>query len=241
MRDTGSRQRRGGILQSLGLRRQRGELAGYSFQIRLLSCGALRERHQRSRVLLLRQLKIRQCRPDEGIRSRGWSRLGWRLRSEALEIGQREPVEVRPGQVIEIRQGEVIETRQSEAIGIRQGIGGGRTNDGQGGQGHHYRRHPARSHLLCRLRLLIAFHSFIRCVSHLRSLRVSPSRKIFSRRRSARQNGAVARSTPRRHRRECPPRFGINHGLVWLMISYSEPPRNYGKTSNSQVMQWPRC
>lgn len=125
MRDAASRQRCDGTLQSLRLRRQRGELAGYSFQIRLLRCGVLRERRQHNGVLLLRQLKIYQCRPDDGIWHRGWSRLGWRLCSDTFEIRQGEAVEVRQGEVIEIRQGEVLEARQ--------GIGGGRANDGQGG------------------------------------------------------------------------------------------------------------
>ena len=44
--DAGSRQRRRHwIPQRAHLRRQQGELTGYSFQIRLLGCGALRERH----------------------------------------------------------------------------------------------------------------------------------------------------------------------------------------------------
>ena len=85
MWDAGSRQRRHRILQSVRLRRQRGELTGYSFQIRLLSCGALRQRDQyscilllrqlnilqRRRILLLRQLNILQCRADGGIWYRG--------------------------------------------------------------------------------------------------------------------------------------------------------------------------
>jgi hypothetical protein len=82
-------------------------------------------------------------------------------------------------EAIEIRQREVIEIRQREAIEIWQGIGNGRANDGQGGQGHHYRRHPARSPLLCRLRLFISLRFFIRCFSHLRSLRVSPVARFF--------------------------------------------------------------
>ena len=68
--DAGSRHRRHRALQSGRLRRQRGELTGYSSQIRLLSCGTLRERLQHSRVLLLRQLNILQCRADGGIRYR---------------------------------------------------------------------------------------------------------------------------------------------------------------------------
>ena len=70
MRDAGSRQRRHRTLHSVHLRRQRGKLTGYSFQIRLLSRGVLRERHQHSGVLLLRQLNILQCRADGGIRYR---------------------------------------------------------------------------------------------------------------------------------------------------------------------------
>src|SRR5712671_6953608 len=125
MWDAGSRQRRDCTLQSLRLRRQRGELTGYSFQIRLLSCGVLRERHQHNCVLLLRQLNILQCRPDDGIWYRNWSRLSWRLCSEAFEI--------RPGEAVEVRQGDVIEIRQGGVIETRQRIGGGRANDSQGG------------------------------------------------------------------------------------------------------------
>jgi hypothetical protein len=95
----------------------------------------------------------------------------WRLRSDAIEIRQRE--------AIEIRQRQAIKIRQREAIEIRQSIGGGRANDGQGGYGHHYRRHPARSPLLCRLRLFISLRFFIWCFSHLRSLLVSPVARFF--------------------------------------------------------------
>src|SRR3984893_17017459 len=120
----------------------------------------------------------------------------WRLCKEAIEIRQRE--------VIEIRQREVIEIRRREAIEIRQRIGGGRANDGQGGQGHHYRRHSARSPLRCRLRLFISLRFFVRCFSHLRSLRVSPVARFFlaadqqtkkepSRGRSSDDSRAIAR------------------------------------------------
>jgi len=71
MWDAGSRHRRHRTLQSGRLRRQRGELIGYSSQIRLFSCGTLRERLQHSRVLLLRQLNILQCRAYDGIWYRG--------------------------------------------------------------------------------------------------------------------------------------------------------------------------
>src|SRR5216684_7209467 len=104
MWDAGSRQRRHRTLQSVRLRRQRGELTGYSFQIRLLSCEALRERHQHSCVLLLRQLNILQCRADGGIWYRGCSRLMWRLCSEEIEIRQREVTEIRQREAIEIWQ-----------------------------------------------------------------------------------------------------------------------------------------
>jgi hypothetical protein len=95
MWDAGSRQRRPCTLHSVHLRRQRGELTGYPFRIRLLSCGALYERHQHSCVLLLRQLNILQCRPDDEIWYRGWSRLMWRLCSDPIEIRQGEAAEVR--------------------------------------------------------------------------------------------------------------------------------------------------
>src|ERR1700722_5185219 len=138
MWDAGRRQWRHRILQSVGLRRQRGELTGYSFQVRLLSCRALRERNQHSCVLLLRQLNILQCCAD-GIWYRDRSRLTWRLCSEAIEIrqGQRE--------VVETRQGDATKIRQRKAIEIRQRIGGGRANNDQSGEGHRYRRHSVRS------------------------------------------------------------------------------------------------
>src|SRR5258705_5155109 len=131
MWDAGSRQRCPCTLQSVHLRRQRGELTRYPFRIRLLSCGALRERHQHSCVLLLRQLNILQCRPDDGIWYRGWSGLMWRLCSDPIEIRQGQAAEVRQGETIEFRPREVIEIQQREAIESRQGIGGGGTNDGQ--------------------------------------------------------------------------------------------------------------
>src|SRR6476660_6315828 len=109
MREAGSRHRRHRTLQGVRLRRQRGELTGYSSQIRLLSCEALRERHQHSCVLLLRPLNILQCRAD-GVWFRGCSRLVWRRCSEAAEIRQREAIEIRHGD----RQGEVTEIRQGE-------------------------------------------------------------------------------------------------------------------------------
>ncbi len=133
MWDAGSRQRRHRILQSVGLRRQRGELTGYSLQIRLLSCGTLRERHQHSCTLLLRRLNILQCGGD-GIWYRGGSRLTWRLRSGAIgswAIGSG-AIESRQREAIEIWQRELIEIRQRE-VKIRQRVGGGRADDGQGG------------------------------------------------------------------------------------------------------------
>jgi hypothetical protein len=36
---------------------------------------------------------------------------------------------------------------------------------------------------------------------------------------------AVAWTIQRRLARDCPPKFGLNHGLIWLMISYSQPFR----------------
>ena len=74
--DAGSRQRlrRRRILQRVHLRRQQGELTGYSFQIRLLGCCGLRERRQRIDVLLLRRLNVSQSRPDDRIRNEDWRR-----------------------------------------------------------------------------------------------------------------------------------------------------------------------
>jgi hypothetical protein len=118
-------------------------LTGYSFQISLLRCGALRERHQRIGVLLLRRLNVPQSRPDNWIRYEDWSRVRRRRCSDAIEIRRGEAVEVRQGEPIDARQRELIEIRQREATEIRQGIGGGGTNDSQGGQGHRYHRHPA--------------------------------------------------------------------------------------------------
>jgi len=142
--DAGSRQRRRHrILQGAHLRRQQGELTGYSFQIRLLGCGALRERHQHIGVLLLRRLNVPQSRPDNWIRYEDWSRVRRRRCSDAIEIRRGEAAEVRHREPIDARQRELIEIRQREATETRQGIGGGGTNDGQGGQGHRYHRHPA--------------------------------------------------------------------------------------------------
>ena len=148
--DAGSRhRRRHRILQRVHLRRQQGELTGYSFQIRLLSCVALRERHQHVGVLLLRRLNVPQSRPDNRIRHQDGSRHGDRSRvgrrscSDAIEIRRGEAAEVRQGELIGARQGELIETRQGETTETRQGIGGGGANDGQGSQGHRNHRPPA--------------------------------------------------------------------------------------------------
>jgi hypothetical protein len=126
MWNAGSRQRRHRILHGVQLRRYQGELTGYSFQIRLFICGALRERHQHSRVLLLRRLNILQCRADNGIRYRDGNRLMWRLCSEAVEIRQRE---IRHREAIKIRQRDI---REREVIKIRQRIGHRRANDDHG-------------------------------------------------------------------------------------------------------------
>ena len=64
MWDAGSRHWRHRILQRVGLRRQRGELTGYSPQVLVLRCGALRQRSQHNRILLLRYLNILQRRVD---------------------------------------------------------------------------------------------------------------------------------------------------------------------------------
>jgi hypothetical protein len=90
-----------------------------------------------------------------------------RRRSEAIEIRQRD-----------IRQGE-REIRQRDASKIREKIRGGGANDGQGKQEHRQCRHPARSPLRCRRRLIILLRCFIRCFSHLHSLRVRPGARVF--------------------------------------------------------------
>jgi hypothetical protein len=185
--DAGSRQRRHRwILQRAHLRRQHGELAGYSFQIRLLSCGALRERRQHGCVLLLhgcvlllRRLNVPQSRPDNWIRYEDWSRVRRRRCSDAIEIRRGEAAEVRQGETVNFRQRELIEIRQREATETRQEIGGGGTNDGQGGQGHRDHRHPARSHLLCQLGLFVSLRFPVRFFGHLRSLRLSPVARFF--------------------------------------------------------------
>jgi hypothetical protein len=178
--DAGSRQRRRRILQGVHLRRQHGELTGYSFQIRLLGSGALREQHQHIGVLLLRRLNVPQSRPDHWIRYEDWSRVRRRrCSSDAIEIRRGEAAEVRQGETVNFRQRELIEIRQREATETRQGIGGGGTNDGQGGQGHRDHRHPARSHLLCQLGLFVSLRFPVRFFGHLRSLRPQPSRKIL--------------------------------------------------------------
>jgi hypothetical protein len=85
-RDAGSRQRRRRrILQGVHLRRQQGELTGYSFHIRLLGCGVLRKRRQRIGVLLLRRLNVPQPRSDNWIRYEH-SRGRRRKCSDAIEI-----------------------------------------------------------------------------------------------------------------------------------------------------------
>jgi hypothetical protein len=142
--DAGSRQRRRHlILQGAHLRRQQGELTGYSFQIRLLGCGALHERHQHIGVLLLRRLNIPQSRPDNWIRYKDWSRVGRRRCSDASGIWRGEAAEVRQGEPLDVRQRELIEIRQREATETPPRIGGGGTNDAQGSQGHRYHRPPA--------------------------------------------------------------------------------------------------
>ena len=149
-RDAGSRQRRRHrVLQRAHLRRQQSELTGYSFQFRLLGCGALRERLQHIGVLLLRRLNVPQSRPDNWIRYEDWSRYeDWRrLRrrrcSDVIEFWRGEAAEVRQGEPIDARQRKLIEMRQRETTETRQGIGDGGANDGQGSQGHRYHRHPA--------------------------------------------------------------------------------------------------
>jgi hypothetical protein len=142
--DAGSRQRRRHlILQEAHLRRQQGELTGYSFQIRLLGGGALHERHQHIGVLLLRGLNVPQSRPDNWIRYEDWSRARRRRCRDAIVLWRGGAAEVRQGEPIDARQRELIEIRQREAAETRQGIGGGGTNDGQGGQRHRYDRPPA--------------------------------------------------------------------------------------------------
>ena len=217
------------ILQGVHLHRQQGELTGYSFQIRLLRCRALRQRRQHSCVLLLRHLNIPQSRPDDRIWywDWDWSRLGWRLCSDPIEIRRREAAEVRQRETIKTRQGKLVEIRQGEAIETRKGIGGGGTNDGQGGQGHRYRRHPVRSHLLCPLGPFVSLRFLIPCFGHLRSLRLSPVARFFP---VAGHQERVAWIQQRLRARVA--EFGSNHGLVWLMLGYArDPPARAGRMS----------
>src|ERR1700730_1387976 len=127
------------------------------------------------------------------------------------------------GETIEIRQREAIEIRQKrEAIEIRQSIGGGRANDGQGGRtplspslgSKAPAVSPQAVYLLAFLYPVYQPPAFLTC---------QPSRKIFPRRRSANQKRDVAWTIQRRLSRDCPSKFGLNHGLIWLMISYSQP------------------
>jgi hypothetical protein len=148
--DAGGRQRRRHrVLQRTHLRRQQGELTGYSFQFRLLGCGALRERLQHFAVLLLRRLNVPQSRPDNWIRYEDrsryedWRRLGRRRCSHVIEFWRREAAEVRQGEPIDARQRDLLEIQQREASETRQGIGGGGTKDDHGGQGHRDHWRPA--------------------------------------------------------------------------------------------------
>src|SRR5215472_3263813 len=118
----------------------------------------------------------------------------WRLCHDATEIRQREAVE--------IWQREAIENRQREAIEIRQSIGCGRADHGQGGDGDQDRRRAARSRLLHRFRLSLRF--LVRCFGHLRSSTISPVAKISPRRRSAKQERAVAWAIPATTRARLP-------------------------------------
>jgi len=141
--NAGSRQRRRHlILQGAHLRRQQGELTGYSFQIRLLGSGALHERHQNVGVLLLRRLNVPQARPDNWIRYEDGSRDRRRRYSDTFVIWRGEAAEVRQGEPIDARQRD-LKIRQREATKTRQEIGGGGTNDGKGAQAHGYHRHLA--------------------------------------------------------------------------------------------------
>src|ERR1700738_5200094 len=45
---------------------------------------------------------------------------------------------------------------------------------------------------------------------------------------------AVAWAIQRRLSRDCPTKFGLNHGLIWLMISYSQPSRVRQATHDGQ-------
>jgi len=175
-------------MQGFDLRRQRGELAGYSLQFRLLRRGAVSEQHQGRRVLLLRRLDIPlrrldipQRRVDDGVRLRWRSRLGRRRcggnasgsrrgRRRALEPRQGDAIEFRERQAIEFRQRDRIE--QGEAIGIGEEVRGGRANDGQRRQRHHGHRHAARRPLQHRLGLIV-LRCFVQRLGHLRSQRPS--------------------------------------------------------------------
>ncbi len=222
MGDAGSRQRRHRVMQRVRLRRQRGELTRYSFQIRLLIRGALRQRHQHRRVLLLRQLNILQCRADNGIRYRDRSRLVRRLCGEATEIRQRE-----------IRQPEKRLKCGKEKFGKELAVAAPMM---------------ARADSDTRItgtRLDAACCVTSGCLSPCVSLcgvsatcvpSCQSSRKIFPRRRSGKRARAVAWTIHRRLSRDSPPKFGSKHGLIWLMIGYSLAPlRSLSRSSRAGV------
>ena len=145
--DAGRRHRlRRLILQRVHLRRQQGELTGYSFQVRPLGRSALRERRQRIGVLLqrigvllLRRLNVPETRPDNGIRNEDRSR---RERGDALRLRCGETAEVRRICPINARRKQLFENRPGEATETRHGSGGGGTDDGQDRQRNRDHRHP---------------------------------------------------------------------------------------------------
>jgi hypothetical protein len=57
---------------------------------------------------------------------------------------------------------------------------------------------------------------------------VSAQSQDFSSPPTRKTKRAVAWTIQRRLSRDCPTKFGLNHGLIWLMISYSQPSRCRG-------------
>ena len=74
----------------------------------------------------------------------------------------------------------------------------------------------------CRaFRLFISLRFFIRCFGHLRSSRVRPVARFFLAADQQNKKRTVAWTIQRRLSRDCPPKVGLDHGLIWLIIIYS--------------------
>ena len=72
----------------------------------------------------------------------------------------------------------------------------------------------------CAFGLFISGRFFIRRSSHLRSFRVSPVARFFIAADQQNKKKTVAWTIQRRLSRDCPPKVGLDHGLIWLIIIY---------------------